>query len=77
MLSICVNEPEFHTILAALRYYQAQGQTDPDLRSQAIDDVATNGGQVSALDAQGIDALCERINTSYQQDDENHDRLRL
>ena len=54
---------ESSTVLAALRYYQENGQGDPDNRSDAIHDIATNGGEVmSSLDDEGIDDLCERIN---------------
>ena len=55
---------EFHTILAALRFYQERGQGEPDKRSVSIEDLATNGGQVTALDTEAIDRLCERINTT-------------
>ena len=51
------------TILAALRFYQENGQGDPDNRSDAIHEVATGGGDVISLDAAGIDDLCERLNT--------------
>jgi len=50
------------TILAALRFYQEKGQGEPFERSDAIHDIATNGGEVVSLDAAGIDDLCERLN---------------
>ena len=54
---------ESSTVLAALRYYQENGQGDPDNRSDEIHEIATNGGEVmSSLDDDGIDDLCERIN---------------
>lgn len=57
------NDAELATVLAALRYYQANGQGDPANRSDEIHDVATNGGEVEAsLDGAAIDALCERLN---------------
>ena len=52
------------TVLAALRYYQQQGLGDPDLRPDAIHDIATDHGQVVSLDAEGIDELCEALNTA-------------
>lgn len=55
---------EHATILAALRYYQEQGMGDPFNRSDSIHDIATNGGEVfSSLDAEGIDRLCEQLNS--------------
>ncbi|MGT2457648.1 hypothetical protein ACU4GI_32620 [Cupriavidus basilensis] len=50
------------TILASLRVYQQSGQGNPARRSEAIHDIATNGGAVISLDAAGIDELCERLN---------------
>jgi len=64
LLTVQVIEPEFHTILAALRYYQERGLGKATNRSARIEDLATNGGQVVALDAAAIDQLCERINTT-------------
>lgn len=51
---------ELHTILAALRYYQVQCDTD-DLPARMAD-LASNDGEVQPLDATEIDHLCERIN---------------
>ncbi len=62
MIQLKVNEREFHTILAALRFYKVQGQSDPTSRSEAIDAIATNLRTVIALDDQGVDQLCERLN---------------
>lgn len=64
MKSLLVNESELHTLLAALRFYQQQGQGEPANRSDVIHDLATNGDEVISLDDEGIDQLCERINTS-------------
>jgi hypothetical protein len=61
MLKVC--EAELHTILAALRFYQEHGQGEPANRSDWIDDLATNGGDVISLDDDGIDQLCQRLNT--------------
>jgi hypothetical protein len=55
---------ELNTVLAALRFYQEQGQCDSAKRSESIGDVATNGGHTQALTGNEIDELCERINTS-------------
>src|SRR5690242_1415530 len=61
-VSLDVSEQEFHTILAALRFYEERGQGEPANRSNWIHDLATNGGQVISLDDAGIDDLCERLN---------------
>ena len=59
-----IDDDEMATILAALRYYQRHGQGDPFKRSDAIHDIATNGGKLTSLDDAAIDALCERLNCS-------------
>lgn len=51
-----------NTILAALRSYQERGMGEPDNRSDAIHDIATNGGEDISYDAGDIDDLCERVN---------------
>jgi ribonuclease PH len=61
-LTILVDPAEFATILAALRYYQQEGQGEPSNRSDGIHVIATDGDTHTSLDAAGIDALCERIN---------------
>ncbi|NRC54187.1 hypothetical protein [Neoaquamicrobium sediminum] len=53
---------ELATVLAALRFYQESGMGDPGNRSNAIHEIATNGDSVVSLDADAIDALCERLN---------------
>jgi len=61
--TLSVDDTDKATILAALRYYQQNGQGDPANRSDAIHDIATNCDQIMAsLDTKGIDELCERIN---------------
>jgi hypothetical protein len=61
---------EFNTILAALRYYQENDQGNPDSRSDAIHEIACGEAdgmsEDISLDAKGIDALCERINTASE-----------
>lgn len=49
------------TILAALRYYQQNGQGNPESRDDAIHDIATGGGQFISRDDEGIDDLCHRL----------------
>jgi hypothetical protein len=53
-----VSDAEHATILAALRFYQRSYRVS----EMDIDDIATNGGEFSALDASAIDELAERIN---------------
>nr|EIU2719013.1 hypothetical protein [Pseudomonas aeruginosa]EIU2864248.1 hypothetical protein [Pseudomonas aeruginosa] len=54
--------PVRNTILAALRFYQEQGMGDPIVRSDAIHDIATGGGDETSLDEWGIEELCQSIN---------------
>ena len=63
-VTLRVSMRAFHTILAALRFYQERGQCDSGKRSESIEELATNAGQAHALDADEIDELCERINTT-------------
>lgn len=71
MIQITVHDQEFHTIIAALRYYQEQGLGNPANRPDEIHALATNAhavweeGDVTSLDDEGIDALVERINCEY------------
>lgn len=66
MNSIRITDREFHTLLAALRFYQEMGQGGPAERLPWIDDLASNGGKTVPLDFGGIDALCERLNFAGQ-----------
>lgn|GEM_PF-1896059 len=59
---ISVNSAELATILAALRFYQGEGQGDPSNRRVDIQVIATDGDTQLSLNTEGIDALCERIN---------------
>jgi hypothetical protein len=70
-IKIAVDSAELATILAALRYYQQEGCGDPNYRSDAIHEIATDGGNETSLDSDGIDSLCERINTSGSYDDDS------
>ena len=59
---ISVDSAEHATLLAALRFYQQNGQGEPSSRCDAIHAIATDGDVRISLDTAGIDALCERIN---------------
>ncbi|MBE7540614.1 MAG: hypothetical protein HS122_19670 [Opitutaceae bacterium] len=61
---LLVDDRQHATLLAALRFYQAQGMGEPTNRTDAIHDIATNGDEVVSLDASGIDKLCERLQAS-------------
>jgi hypothetical protein len=52
-----IDERELATILAALRFWQAQDA--PPARQY---DIATDCGEIDPLTVGEIDALCERIN---------------
>ena len=54
-----LDEREVATVLAALRYYQAN-----EPRSfLTMHEISTDGGRIGALGVEEIDALCERINS--------------
>lgn len=54
-----LDEREFASVLAALRYWQRLGITGPTEE----DEIATNGGTLHELSGDEIDALCDRLNT--------------
>ncbi len=57
-------DTHLNTILAALRYYQENGQGDPANRSDDIQSIACPTADDTSLDADGIDELCEAIKFS-------------
>lgn len=60
-----ISDRERATILAALRYHQAENLQDTTaIPDQAIREIATDGGRLAPLDAGEVDDLCERINAS-------------
>jgi hypothetical protein len=61
------NTIDRNTIMAALRFYQAHGQTEADNRAAAINILATGGDGEISMDSDGIDDLCERILLSTKQ----------
>lgn len=62
LFPVFLHAQELNTILAALRFYQEEEMTEPDNRSDAIHDIATNGDQETSMDDQGVDELCEKLN---------------
>jgi hypothetical protein len=54
---------ELATILAALRFHQAENlQGGRTISDQFVREIATDGGVRDPLDCQEIDKLCERLN---------------
>lgn len=60
MTSYPLNDQQHATVIAALRFYQEQGQTK-GWRSRSIDAIATNDGTLVALDDEGINKLVEEL----------------
>lgn len=64
-LPIALSDTEHAAILTGLRLYQDVLNGDPSLPddvTEALADLATRGGEIEGITADGIDALCERIN---------------
>ena len=59
---LMMSAEERNTLLAALRAYQRNGYGNPAAQPDWASDLASNGGTESALDDDGIDALCEKVN---------------
>jgi len=61
---IVVDRRELATILAALRYHQAENlQGDGGIADLAIGDIATDGATLQPLNSAQIDALCQKLNS--------------
>ena len=56
-----LNDAEVATVVAALRYYQQQGQGKTNNRSPDINLIASGGGELLPLDDERIDELCEEL----------------
>jgi len=62
-LALDISDRQLATILAALRYHQAENlQRTSEIPDHAIREIATDGGRLEPLSSQEIDRLCERIN---------------
>ncbi len=58
-----VDGRELATILAALRFHQAENlQGTDEIPDQAIRQIATDGGRLESLNHEEVDQLCERLN---------------
>jgi hypothetical protein len=63
MLNLSMSEREWATVLAALRFYQEQGQTRSAHRSAWIEVIATDAGRLKPLKAKELEQLCLRLNS--------------
>jgi hypothetical protein len=64
---LVVNDREHATILAALRFHQAENlQGTGVIQDLTIRDIASNFGHLKTLNAEEIDQLCERINIATE-----------
>jgi hypothetical protein len=60
---LAVDDRQLATILAALRFNQAENlQGSGKILDQAIGEIATDAGKLTALDFEDVDQLCERLN---------------
>jgi hypothetical protein len=66
-MQVQLTHRDLSTVLAALRFYQAQGQCEPAKRSQWMLDIASDLGKVRPLDTKEIDWLCERLNVTREE----------
>ncbi len=62
IFTLNVNNREFAAILAGLRRLQQEIEEDPD--HPPLPGIMTNEGEFPALNADEIDALCVRLNTT-------------
>lgn len=64
-MCLLVDERELATILAALRFHQAENlQGTTKIADEAIKMIATDAGVLQPLDSDEVEALCERINVN-------------
>ena len=59
---ITLTRQQLATIIAALRHYQIEGFAEPSRRPEGIDWIATDCGELEALDDEGIEALIDWVN---------------
>jgi len=71
-IRLTVTLREFHTILAALRLWQETANRGEEW----MNEIATDNGEVKALDDEEIEGLCDRINTTEEpKGDNSHEVL--
>jgi hypothetical protein len=59
------HEEDLHTIIAALRFWQSSGMGEPSNRDDEMQELATNGGEVTSLCDEEIDQLVMDINVDH------------
>jgi hypothetical protein len=62
-----MNNDQLNTVLAALRLYQSCGYGNSGLRPDWVQEIAAPTINDTSLDSDGIDALCEQLNTPVRQ----------
>jgi len=72
-IRLTVSRREFHTMLAALRLWQETANRGEEW----MNEIATDNGQVKALDDEEIEELCYRINTTEEPKGDNDHALVL
>ena len=66
-LLLPIDDRELATILAALRYHQAENlQGTGEIPDQAIRDITTDSGCLQPLGFEDVEQLCERLNLGAQ-----------
>ena len=60
-IPVKLNDRELAAVLAGLRFWQREGMEYAGLLPEQ--DIADDCGKLTPLNAQEIDALCERLNT--------------
>ena len=65
---LLANDRELATILAALRFHQAENlQGTGEILDQAIREIATDTGKLTPLDFHEVEDLCEKLNCGESQ----------
>ena len=65
---LLANDRELATILAALRFHQAENlQGMGEILDQAIREIATDTGKLTPLDFHEVEDLCEKLNCGESQ----------
>jgi hypothetical protein len=62
---LAVDDRQLATILAALRFHQAENlQGGAGIADRAIEEIATDAGELTALDFDEVEGLCQMLNTT-------------
>jgi len=64
---LAVDDRQLATILAALRFHQAENfQGGAGIADRAVEEIATDSGQLTALDFKEVESLCRMLNTAAE-----------